>query len=261
MIRAMRTAASGMLAQQTQVDSIANNIANVNTASFKRNRVNFRSLLYSTLREPGATSIASQQVPTGLQIGTGTEVSSSIKLFLQGDLEQTGNPLDLALQGDGFFRIALGNGEFRYTRDGAFRMDGNGDIVTVDGYKLEPGISIPPDAQDIVIGQDGTVQVRSGGSDQLQARGQIRVTRFPNPSGLRAEGQNLFRETASSGAPTEQTAGSAGAAFLRQAFLERSNVSVVDELIALIQAQRNYEVNSRTIQVSDEMLQQVSNLI
>jgi len=261
MIRAMRTAASGMIAQQTQVDTIANNIANVNTASFKRNRVNFRSLLYTTLREPGATSIANQQVPTGLQIGTGTEVSSSIKLFLQGDLEQTGNPLDLAIQGDGMFKIALGNGEFRYTRDGAFRMDGNGDIVTVDGFKLEPGISIPPDAQEIVVGQDGTVQVRSGGSDVLQARGQIRLTRFPNPAGLRAEGANLFRETASSGAPTEQTPGEQGSGFLRQAFLERSNVAVVDELIALIQAQRNYEVNSKTIQVADQMLQQVSNLI
>jgi len=261
MIRAMRTAASGMMAQQTQVDTIANNIANVNTASFKRNRVNFRSLLYTTLREPGATTVGNQQNPTGLQIGTGTEVSSSIKLFLQGDLEQTGNPLDLAIQGDGFFRIAMGNGEFRYMRDGAFRMDGNGDIVTVDGFKLEPSISIPPDAQEIVVAQDGTVQVRVAGSDALQARGQIRLTRFPNPSGLRAEGANLFRETPSSGAPTEQTPGDAGAGFLRQAFLERSNVSVVDELIALIQAQRNYEVNSRTIQVSDEMLQQVSNLI
>jgi flagellar basal-body rod protein FlgG len=261
MIRAMRTAASGMIAQQTQVDTIANNIANVNTASFKRNRVNFRSLLYTTLREPGATTIANQQVPTGLQIGTGTEVSSSIKLFLQGDIEQTGNPLDLAIQGDGMFKIAMGNGEFRYTRDGAFRIDGNGDIVTVDGFKLEPGIRIPPDAQEIVVGQDGTVQVRSGGSDVLQARGQIRLTRFPNAAGLRAEGANLFRETASSGAPTEQTPGETGAGFLRQAFLERSNVAVVDELIALIQAQRNYEVNSRTIQVADEMLQQVSNLI
>ena len=261
MIRAMRTAASGMMAQQTQVDTIANNIANVNTASFKKNRVNFRSLLYTTLREPGAATTANQQVPTGLQIGTGTEISSSIKLFLQGDLEQTGNPLDLAIQGDGFFKIAQGNGEFRYTRDGAFRIDGNGDLVTVDGFKLEPGISIPPDAQDIVVGQDGTVQVRSGGSDTLQARGQVRLTRFPNPAGLRAEGANMFRETASSGAPTEQTPGQGAAGFLRQAFLERSNVSVVDELIALIQAQRNYEVNSRTIQVADEMLKQVSNLI
>ena len=261
MIRAMRTAASGMLAQQMQVDTIANNIANVNTGSFKKNRVNFRSLLYTTLREPGATTVQAQQNPTGLQIGTGTEVSSSIKLFLQGDLELTGNPLDLAIQGDGFFKIALGNGEFRYTRDGAFRIDGNGDFVTVDGFKLEPGIRIPQDAQEIVVGQDGTVQVRIGGADLLQARGQIRLTRFPNPAGLRAEGANLFRETASSGAPTEQTPGDTGAGFLRQSFLERSNVSVVDELIALIQAQRNYEVNSRTIQVSDEMLQQVSQLI
>jgi flagellar basal-body rod protein FlgG len=261
MIRAMRTAASGMMAQQTQVDTIANNIANVNTASFKKNRVNFRSLLYSTLREPGAATVANQQNPTGLQVGTGTEVSSSIKLFLQGDIEQTGNDLDVAIQGDGFFRIAMGNGEFRYTRDGAFRVDGEGAVVTVDGFRLEPAVSIPPDAEKVIIAQDGTVQVRSGGSDALQARGQIRLTRFPNPAGLRAEGSNFFRETASSGAPTDVTPGDAGAGFLRQAFLERSNVSVVDELIALIQAQRNYEVNSRTIQVSDEMLQQVSNLI
>jgi len=250
-----------MMAQQTQVDTIANNIANVNTASFKKNRVNFRSLLYTTLREPGARTTGSQQVPTGLQIGTGTEVSSSIKLHMQGDLEQTGNPLDLGIQGEGFFRISLGNGEFRYTRDGAFRKDGNGDIVTVDGFKLEPGISIPPDSIEFVVGQNGTVQVRSGGQDGLSARGQITLARFPNPAGLRAEGANLFRETDASGAPTDSTPGDAGTGFLRQAFLERSNVSVVDELIALIQAQRNYEVNSRTIQVSDEMLQQVSNLI
>jgi len=261
MIRAMRTAASGMMAQQTQVDTIANNIANVNTASFKKNRVNFRSLLYTTLREPGATTIANQQVPTGLQIGTGTEVSSSIKLFLQGDLEQTGNPLDLSVQGEGFFRINLGNGEFRYTRDGSFRKDGNGSFVTVDGFRVEPAITIPTDATEIVVGQDGTVQARLGGQDTLQTIGQIRLTRFANPAGLRAEGANFFRETASSGPPEEQTPGQNGSGFLRQGFLERSNVAVVDELIALIQAQRNYEVNSRTIQVSDEMLQQVSNLI
>jgi flagellar basal-body rod protein FlgG len=262
MIRAMRTAASGMLAQQTQVDTIANNIANVNTSSFKRNRVNFRSLLYSTLREPGATTAANQMNPTGLQIGSGTEVSSSIKLFLQGDLEQTGNPLDLAVQGEGFFRINMGNGEFRYTRDGSFRQDGNGDLVTVDGFKLDPPLTqVPDDATEIIVGQDGTVQVRIGGSDSFQGLGQIRLWRFANPAGLRAEGGNLFRQTESSGAATQQTPGQSGAGFLRQGFLERSNVAVVDELISLIQAQRNYEVNSRTIQVSDEMLQQVSNLI
>jgi flagellar basal-body rod protein FlgG len=261
MIRAMRTAASGMLAQQTQVDTIANNIANVNTAAFKKNRVNFRSLLYTTLREPGASTGANQMNPTGLQIGSGTEVASSVKLFLQGDIEQTGNPLDLAVHGEGFFRINMGNGEFLYTRDGSFRTDGNGAVVTVDGFRLEPAITIPPDATQLVVGQDGTVQVRLAGQNTLSNLGQIRITRFPNPSGLRAEGANFFRETPSSGAPSEQTAGQDGAGFLRQQFLERSNVSVVDELIALIQAQRNYEVNSRTIQVSDEMLQQVSNLI
>jgi flagellar basal-body rod protein FlgG len=233
----------------------------VNTSSFKRNRVNFRSLLYTTMREPGSTTVANQMTPTGLQIGSGTEVASSIKLFVQGDIEQTGNPLDLAVQGEGFFRINLGNGEFRYTRDGSFRQDGNGDLVTVDGFKVEPAINIPPDATRIVVSQDGTVQASVGGSDTLQNLGSVRLTRFANPAGLRAEGTNFFRETPSSGAPTEQTPGQAGAGFLRQGFLERSNVSVVDELIALIQAQRNYEVNSRTIQVSDEMLQQVSNLI
>ena len=261
MIRAMRSAASGMLAQQTQVDTIANNIANVNTTGFKRNRVNFRSLLYTTLREPGSATTASQVNPTGLQVGSGTEVSSSIKLHLQGDIELTGNELDLSILGDGFFKVNLGNGEFRYTRDGSFRKDSNGDIVTVDGFKLEPAIRLPQETLDIVVGQDGTVQVRTAGNDQLQQVGQIALYRFPNPAGMRAEGQNFFRLTASSGNEVQQNPGQQGAGFLRQRYLERSNVSVVDELIALIQAQRNYEVNSRTIQVSDEMLQQVSNLI
>ena len=261
MIRAMRTAASGMKSQQTQVDTIANNIANVNTSSFKKNRVNFRSLLYTTVREAGARTGANQMNPTGLQIGSGTEISSSIKLQMQGDLEETSNPFDISIQGEGFFRINMGNGEFRYTRDGSFRQDGVGSLVTVDGNRVEPAITIPTDAVNVLIGQDGTVQVRLGGQDTLQTVGQIRLTRFANPAGLAADGSNFYRETASSGPPAEQTPGLNGSGFLRQGFLERSNVTVVDELIALIQAQRNYEVNSRTIQVSDEMLQQVSNLI
>ena len=261
MFRAMRSAASGMQSQQSHVDTIANNIANVNTSGFKGNRLNFRSLLYATLREPGASTTANQINPTGLQIGSGTEVSSSIKLHIQGDLELTTNELDLGIQGDGFFRINMGNGETRYMRDGAFRKDANGDLVTVDGFKLEPAINIPPDALGVTIGQDGTVQVRIAGSDSLQTKGQILLTRFANPAGLRAEGQNLFRVTDSSGAGVQQAPASQGAGFIRQGFLERSNVSVVDELINLIQAQRNYEVNSRTIQVADEMLQQVSNLV
>lgn len=261
MIRAMRTAASGMLAQQTQVDTIANNIANVNTSAFKRNRVNFRSLLYATLREPGSATGANQMSPTGLQIGSGAEVASSLKLFLQGDLEQTGNPLDIGIKGQGFFKINLGNGEFVYTRDGSFRRDGNGSLVTVDGFKLEPPITVLAEATEIIIGQDGTVQVRVSGQNGLQTIGVINIARFANPSGLRAEGANFFTETPSSGPGVDLRPGETGAGFLQQGFLERSNVSVVDELIALIQAQRNYEVNSRTIQVSDEMLQQVSNLI
>jgi len=259
--RAMRSAASGMQSQQTHVDTIANNIANVNTSGYKRNRVNFRSLLYSTLREPGSSTTDTQLNPTGLQIGSGTEVSSSIKLHNQGDIELTNNPLDLSIQGDGFFRINLGNGEFRYTRDGSFRKDANGDLVTVDGFRLEPAITIPPDALGITVGADGTVQVRIAGSESLQNSGSILVTRFANAAGLRAEGQNFFSVTDSSGPGVPQEPGAQGAGFLRQGFLERSNVSVVDELISLIQAQRNYEVNSRTIQVADEMLQQVSNLV
>ena len=261
MIRAMRTAASGMLAQQTQVDTIAHNIANVNTTGFKKNRVNFRSLLYTTLREPGSQTGSGTINPTGLQIGSGTEVASSIKLFLQGELEQTGNPLDVGIQGDGFFRIALGNGEFRYTRDGSFRRDATGDLVTVDGYRVDPAITIPQEASEIVIGQDGSVQVKVAGSDAFQSVGQLQLIRFANPAGLKAEGGNFFSTTPSSGVATPQNPGQSGAGFLRQSFLERSNTAVVDELISLIQAQRNYEVNSRTIQVADEMLQQLSNLI
>ena len=261
MIRAMRTAASGMMAQQTQVDTIANNIANVNTAGFKKNRVNFRSLLYTTLREPGSATSATQMNPTGLQIGGGAEVAGSVKLFQQGDIQPTGNTFDIAINGPGFFRIATGTGQFRYTRDGSLRVDGNGDLVTTEGFRLDPGISIPETAQDVIIGQDGSVQVRNDGQAALQNVGQISLTRFANDAGLKAVGSNLYEETESSGPPTELTPGDVGAGFLRQGFLERSNVAVVDELIALIEAQRNYEVNSRTIRVSDEMLQQVSQLI
>jgi flagellar basal-body rod protein FlgG len=260
MIRAMRTAASGMLAQQNQVDTIANNIANVNTSSFKKNRLSFRSLLYRTMKEPGAATGASQMSPTGLQYGTGTEVSSSIKLHLQGEMEPTGNQLDLGIQGQGFFKIDLGNGLFRYTRDGSFRQDANGDLVTVDGYKVLPNVQIPIDALSVSVGQDGTVMINKADGSTSTA-GQITLTTFPNPAGLKAEGQNLFSLTPSSGGATDLIPGSTGAGFIQQGFIERSNVTVVDELIALIQAQRNYEVNSRTIKVADEMLQQVGNLI
>ena len=260
MIRAMRTAASGMLAQQMQVDTIANNIANVNTTSYKKDALAFRTLLYRTFREPGAVTSGTQMNPTGLQIGSGAEIASSIKLHVQGDLEPTGNEMDVAINGPGFFRVRLGNGEFRYTRDGTFRKDANGDMVTVDGFRLEPPINFPADAETISIAQDGTVTVSQAGGGSKEA-GQILLIRFANPSGLKAVGANLFSETLSSGIATPQTPGLNGMGFLRNGFRERSNVQIVDELIELIQAQRNYEVNSRTIRVGDEMLQQVSNLV
>jgi flagellar basal-body rod protein FlgG len=261
MIRAMRTAATGMLTQQLNVDAIANNIANVNTTGFKKDRMNIRALFYSTLREPGAPTAGNQMLPTGLQVGSGSEVSSSLKNFSQGDLEPTGGPLDIAISGEGFFKINMGTGEFRYTRDGSFRQDGNGDLVTVDGYKLEPAINVPPDATEVIVGQDGQVLVTKPGNSTPQQIGQIRISRFANSSGLKAQGDNLFSPTASSGAPTDLTPTQSGAGLLKQKFRERSNVLVVDELIELIQAQRNYEVNSRTIKVADEMLQQISNLV
>ncbi|MFT7540576.1 MAG: flagellar basal-body rod protein FlgG [Gammaproteobacteria bacterium] len=257
----MRTAASGMLAQQTQVDTIANNIANVNTAAFKSNRVNFQSLLYTTTKEPGAATAADNRSPTGLQIGSGTDVAGSIKLHTQGELELTGNSLDIAIQGDGFFKVDIGNGEQRYTRDGSFRRDANGDMVTVDGFRFDQNINIPDDVTSVTIGQDGTVEGTVPGQSTATKIGNISLYRFPNPAGMSAEGQNMYSATPGSGAEAEQTPGQTGAGFIRQGFLERSNVSVVNELINLIQAQRNYEVNSRTISVSDEMLQQVSQLV
>ncbi len=256
----MRTAASGMLAQQMQVDSIANNIANANTSAFKRDHLSFRSLLYRTFREPGAQSGAQISAPTGLQIGSGTEVGSSVKLHVQGDLEQTNLEFDMAIQGEGFFRISLGNGEFRYTRDGSFRRDAEGDVVTIDGFYLEPRITVPEAVNSISIGQDGTISgITAGG--QSQTFGQVLLYDFTNPAGLRAVGANLFQETGSSGVAVQRVAGQEGTGFIQQGMRERSNVQVVEELIELIQAQRNYEVNSRTIRVGDEMLQQVSNLI
>ena len=259
MIRAMRTAASGMTAQQMHVDTIANNIANVNTGAFKREQLSFRTALYRTYREPGAATAGNFSNPTGLQVGSGVEVGSSLKLHEQGDLELTNNELDVALNGPGYFRVQLGNGEFRYTRDGSFRKDGNGDVVTADGYRLEPRINIGDGITDISIGQDGTVTGQAAGG--VTSIGQIQIFRFSNVGGLKATDANLFEETLSSGAAQQTVPGEAGAGFLRQNFRERSNVQIVEELIELIQAQRNYEVNSRTIRVGDEMLQQVGQLV
>ncbi|WP_419186118.1 flagellar basal-body rod protein FlgG [Rohdeia mirabilis] len=256
----MRTAASGMLAQQMQVDSLANNIANSNTAGFKRDHVAFKSLLYRTYRDPGALTGQNYATPTGLQIGSGVEIGSSIKQHQQGDMDPTGNELDMAINGPGFFQVSLGNGEFRYTRDGSFRRDATGSIVTVDGFYLEPRVQIPEGVTGLTIGADGTVSGITPGGDAARFD-EILLYVVPNPAGMKASGANFFQTTASSGQAVQRTAGADGAGFIRQGALERSNVLVVEELIELIQAQRNYEVNSRTIKVGDEMLQQVSQLI
>jgi len=248
-----------MQAQQRQVETIANNIANVNTTGFKKNRLAFRSLLYQTYRKPGAAVSKEGVDPTGLQVGTGAEVSSSIKNHMQGDLVPTAGKFDVAIKGEGFFQVAMPNGELGFTRDGAFRINAEGELVTPDGYPVGPsGITFPEDLDKVTIGIDGTVSYTTSSNSQSAQAGTLGLMRFANPAGLEAIGDNYFRETASSGTPTQVVPGQAE---LRQGYLERSNVQVVDELIELIQAQRNYELNSRTIKVGDEMMQQVNQMV
>ena len=261
MIRALMTAASGMKVQQMQVDTIANNIANVNTTGFKKNELSFREMLYETIRDPGAPTSAQQMAPTGLQVGSGSEVAGSVKMFRQGEIAPTGNKLDMAITGAGFFRVRLGNGEFRYTRDGSFSQDGSNNLVTADGYPLDPPVNVPPDAIEMIIGEDGTVSVVRSESGLPEIVTNVSLFRFPNPAGLKAQGSNLYSDTASSGQPAQATPGQDGTGMLKQGYLERSNVQIVDELVGLILAQRNYEINSRAIKVSDEMLQQVNQMI
>lgn len=260
MIRSLYTAASGMKAQQFQVDTIANNIANVNTSGFKKSRLSFRSLLYQTYREPGLPLANNQNDVTGLQIGSGTEVSGSRKMMLQGVLELTGNELDFGVEGEGFFEVSLPNGDTRYTRNGTFRQDFNGRLVTAEGYLLTDQVTIPPDSQGLSISNDGQVFSLEEGNN-LTAIGTVRLHVFANATGLRAMGGNYYAPTVSSGQPQARQPGVQGAGAVRQGYLERSNVETVDELVSLIVAQRNYEVNSRAIRVSDEMLQQVNQLV
>lgn len=261
MIRAMFTASTGMMGQQIQIDTVAHNLANVNTTGFKKSRVNFQDLLYETLRPAGTEAASGEIVPEGIQIGHGVRPASVAKLFTQGNLIQTGNELDVVIEGDGFFQIALPDGTTGYTRDGNFKVDSNGNMVTADGYFLEPNINLPDNRLQTAIGFDGTVSVTTADSPTPINQGQINLVRFTNPSGLDARlGRNLLLETEASGAPLEGTAGLEGLGTLEQGFLENSNVQVVEEVINLIIAQRAYEANSRVIKTSDEMLQIATNL-
>lgn len=259
MLRAFSTAATGMSAQQTKIDSIANNLANINTNGFKRSHVNFQDLLYLKLREAGREVSAGVTAPSGLEIGSGVRIASTNRIFTVGQLTSTGGPLDMAIEGDGFFEVLDANGESRYTRDGSFQRDANGDIVTADGYKLNPPINIPADAVSIDIARDGTVSVTT--SSGTNSVGSIQLTRFPNPAGLSAEGGNLFRETEASGAPATGIPGQDGTGKILSGHLEKANVEMVNELVDLISAQRAYEINARTIRVGDDMLRQLNIMI
>lgn len=259
-MRSLHTAATGMIAQQFKMDVIANNLANVNTTAYKKSRVDFQDLIYQSLRFAGSPVTAGAQIPTGIQVGHGARVVATQKLFTEGNFEQTDNPLDLVIEGDGFFQVLLPDGTIAYTRDGSFKTDGNGRVVTSDGFFLEPEIVIPEDTAEIAIGADGTVSVKLAGDSDFQTIGQIELARFVNPAGLYSAGGNLYLATAASGPPIVGVAGLDGLGSLRQGFLEMSNVQVVEEMVNMITSQRAYEVNSRAIQASDEMLQTANNL-
>lgn len=261
MIRAMFTAATGMIAQQMNMDTIANNLANVNTTGFKKSRINFQDLLYETIKPAGVETAAGTTTPEGIQIGHGVRPSSVAKLFTPGMMIQTGNSLDLAIEGDGFFEVELPDGTAAYTRDGSFRVDQNGILMTVDGNVVSPAITIPPDAIQITVGSDGAVSVQVPGQMGEQNVGTLQMVRFANDAGLDARlGRNLLLETDASGTPDTGDPGQDGFGFLAQGFLENSNVQVVEEIINMIIAQRAYEANSKVIQAADEMLQVANNV-
>ncbi|MBI4902010.1 MAG: flagellar basal-body rod protein FlgG [Acidobacteria bacterium] len=261
MIRALYSAASGMVAQQMNVDNIAHNLANANTVGFKMRRAQFQDLLYQSVVQPGAAAGAQTVIPTGLQVGLGARPVANEILFTQGDFVSTGNPLDLVIQGKGFFQIRRPSGELAYTRGGAFHLDRDGNIVTADGDPMEPQVTFPQEAQSITIAADGTVTYTLPGQTAVQQSGQIQLANFPNPAGLNSLGHNLFTPTDASGDPTVGTpGGQEGLGSLQQGFVEQSNVSVVEEFISMIVSQRAYEANSKVVKTSDEMYQQVNNM-
>ncbi len=260
-MRSLSIAATGMLAQQTNIDVIANNISNLNTTGFKRQRPEFQDLLYQSLRRVGsASSDAGTIVPSGVQLGVGVKTASVYRITEQGNLVSTGNTLDLAIQGRGYFHIQLPSGDDAYTRAGSFQLSPDGQIVTPDGFVVAPGITIPSGATDISINASGEVQVKLDGQITPQTVGQLELTTFPNDAGLEAIGDNLLLETPSSGAPSTGTPGSTGFGSLQQGFLEISNVDAVSEITSMISAQRAYELNSKVISTADEMMSTVSQL-
>ena len=260
-MRSLDIGATGMLAQQMNVDVISNNIANMTTTGFKRQRIDFKDLIYQNIDKPGSqSSDISTLLPSGLQLGLGVRVGSVYKIHEQGALQITENPLDLAVTGDGFFQISMPNGETAYTRSGVFQINENGEIVNTQGFLMEPSIVVPADAESVEINENGEVFAEIAGQVALSSLGQIQLATFINPAGLEAIGDNLFLETASSGNAQINNPGTENAGMVRQGALESSNVNVVEEITSLISAQRAYEMNSTVIRTSDEMLQQVAQL-
>ncbi len=246
---------TGLDAQQMRMSVVANNLANVGTTGFKRDRANFEDLFYQTYRAAGGLSSQNTELPTGLNRGTGVRVVSTDKLHTQGNMSQTESPLDMAINGRGFFSVVTPSGESAYTRDGSFKLDSSGSLVTSSGYPVQPAITIPPTAQQIVIGNDGTVSVQLQGTTNMTTVGQVSITDFANPMGLQPAGENLYKETSASGAATVGVGGQSGMGQVRQGFLETSNVNIVEEMVAMIETQRAYEMNSKAISTTDEMLQ------
>lgn len=262
MIRALYSAASGMNAQQMNIDNIANNLANANTTGFKARRTQFEDLLYQSYVQPGAAAGSQTVVPTGLQLGLGTRPTSNSIVFSQGNFQQTDNPLDLVIQGRGFFQIRRPDGQIAYTRSGSFHLDRDGNVVTADGDPIEPQITIPAEAQSISIASDGTTSYVQPGQTAAQIAGQIQLANFANPGGLNSLGNGLFLPTDASGDPTVgNPGGQEGLGTLQQGYLEASNVSVVEEFINMIVSQRAYESNSKVVEAADQMYQDVNNIV
>lgn len=260
MIRSLWIAKTGLEAQQTNMDVISNNLANVSTNGFKRQRAVFQDLLYQTMRQPGAQASEQTTLPTGLQLGTGVSAVSTERMHTQGQMNETGNEYNVAIQGKGFFQIQLPDGTTAYTRDGSFKPNENGQIVDSSGNPVQPGLTIPPDAQTVTVGEDGIVSVTVPGQALPQQIGQLTLATFINDSGLESIGGNLYRETQVSGAPNEATPGMDGAGRLKHRYIETSNVNVAEELVTMIQVQRAYEINSKAVSTSDQMLQRLSQL-
>ena len=261
MIRSLWCGTTGMNAQQLNIDVIANNLANVGTTGFKKSRADFQDLMYQVMKVPGSQTSADTESPTGIQIGLGVRTAAVQKLFTQGDLIQTGNELDVAIEGAGFLQVELPNGETAYTRAGALKRDGNGRVTTSDGYPILPGITIPDGSRQVTISETGVVSVIIGDDSESTEVGNFETVTFTNNGGLLSVGKNLFRDTDSSGTPQSGTPGDDGYGLLLQSFIEGSNVNIVEEMATMITTQRAYEINSKTIQTSDEMLQTTNNMV